>query len=62
VSPVLIANRDLDAIDMGLRLVAHLAPQRMARTNVLAFFDEFRRYTLRELDFANEGRVIERFP
>jgi len=56
-----LINRDLDAIDMGLRLAAHLAPQRMARTNVLAFFDEFRRYTLRELDFVNEGRVIERF-
>ncbi|MFM0415952.1 AarF/UbiB family protein [Paraburkholderia aromaticivorans] len=53
--------RDLDAIDMGLRLVAHLAPRHVARTNVLAFFDEFRRYTLRELDFANEGHVIERF-
>lgn len=56
-----LINRDLDAVNMGLRLIAHLSPRRMARTNILAFFDEFRRYTLQELDFANEGHVIERF-
>lgn len=56
-----LINRDLDAIGMGLRVLARIAPRRMARTNLVAFFDEFRRYTLDELDFTNEGRVIERF-
>lgn len=53
--------RDLDALDLGLRLLARLFPRRMQRTNLLAFFAEFRRYTSNELDFANEGTVIERF-
>jgi ubiquinone biosynthesis protein len=53
--------RDLDAMALGLRAIACLFPERMRRANVLAFFAEFRRYTLNELDFASEGRVIERF-
>jgi ubiquinone biosynthesis protein len=56
-----LINRDLDAIGMGLRVLTRVAPQRMARTNLVAFFDEFRRYTLQELDFVNEGHVIDRF-
>ena len=56
-----LVRRDLDALAAGLRWMARLAPGRMRRTNLLAFFAEFRRYTLQELDFAHEGRVIERF-
>lgn len=52
---------DLDALESGLRWLARLFPGRMRRTNLLDFFAEFRRYTLQELDFANEGRTIERF-
>lgn len=52
--------RDLDALGAGLRWLARL-PGRMGRTNLPGFFAEFRRYTLNELDFASEGRVIERF-
>lgn len=53
--------RDLDAIGFALRLLGRLAPSRLRRTNLPAFLAEFRRYTLQELDFAHEGRVIERF-
>ncbi len=56
-----LVRRDLDALASGLRWLARLAPRRMRRANLLAFFAEFRRYTLQELDFAHEGRVIERF-
>ena len=53
--------RDLDAMELGLRWLSRLAPRRMRRTNLLSFFAEFRRYTLQELDFSGEGRVIDRF-
>ncbi|MEO8310530.1 MAG: AarF/UbiB family protein [Caldimonas sp.] len=56
-----LVGRDLDAMALGLRLLYRVAPRRMQRTNLLDFFSEFRRYTLRELDFAQEGRVIDRF-
>ena len=56
-----LMGRDLDAMGLGLRLLYRLAPQRMQRTNLLDFFAEFRRYTLREMDFLEEGRVIDRF-
>ena len=56
-----LVTRDLDAMELGLRWLSHLAPRRMRRTNLLTFFAEFRRYTLQELDFSGEGRVIERF-
>ncbi|CAN5914339.1 hypothetical protein BH11GEM1_BH11GEM1_23030 [soil metagenome] len=53
--------RDLDAMEWGLRWLYRLFPRRMRRTNLLDFFAEFRRYTLQELDFSQEGRVIGRF-
>ncbi len=53
--------RDLDAIDFGLRGLYRLFRRRMERTNLLNFFAEFRRYTIQELDFSQEGRVIDRF-
>ena len=56
-----LINRDLDAMDYGLRWLRRLFPRRLQRTNLRAFFDEFRRYTLQELDFSHEGEVIDRF-
>jgi ubiquinone biosynthesis protein len=53
--------RDLDAMEAGLALLHRLFPRRLQRTNLRAFFAEFRRYTLQELDFSQEGRVIDRF-
>jgi len=53
--------RDLDAMEAGMAWLYRLFPRRMQRTNLRAFLAEFRRYTLQELDFSQEGRVIERF-
>lgn len=53
--------RDLDAIDFAVRLLGRLARRRLQRTNLPAFLAEFRRYTLQEIDFTQEGRVIDRF-
>lgn len=53
--------RDLDAIDFALRVCGHFFRRRLQRTNLAAFLAEFRRYTLQELDFTQEGRVIDRF-
>ena len=53
--------RDLDALEAGLGWLYRLFPRRLQRTNLRAFLAEFRRYTLQELDFAQEGRVIDRF-
>lgn len=56
-----LVRRDLDALGLGLRIAYRLAPRRMRRTNLRDFFAEFRRYTLQELDFLQEARVIGRF-
>ncbi len=56
-----LMSRDLDAMEFGLRWLYRLFPRRMHRTNLHDFFAEFRRYTLQELDFSQEGRVIGRF-
>ena len=56
-----LVNRDLDALGLGLRIAYWLVPRRMQRTNLRDFFAEFRRYTLQELDFLQEARVIGRF-
>ena len=53
--------RDLDALGLGLRFLRLLAPRRIRRTNLPAFLEEFRRYSLGELDFRAEARVMERF-
>jgi len=54
-------RRDLAALDLGVRWAARIIPRRVRRTNLRAFLDEFRRYTLQELDFGNEARTIDRF-
>ena len=53
--------RDLDAMELGLDGLYRLFPKRMQRTNLRPFLAEFRRYTLQELDFSQEGRVVDRF-
>jgi ubiquinone biosynthesis protein len=53
--------RDLDAVEFGLRWLYRLFPRRLERTNLRGLFAEFRRYTLQEIDFAQEGRIIGRF-
>ncbi len=56
-----LVGRDLDAMALGVQMLYRLSPGRMGRTNLLDSFAEFRRYTLRELDFLQEGHVIDRF-
>lgn len=56
-----LVRRDLDAIEAGLGWLYRLFLRRMQRTNLRAFLAEFRRYTLQELDFSQEGRVVDRF-
>ncbi len=57
----ILVRRDLDAIESGLRWLRRMFPGRMQRANLQGFFAEFRRYTLQELDFSQEGRLIGRF-
>ena len=52
---------DLDALDSLLRFVAWIAAGLVKRSNLRATFDEFKRYTLQELDFVMEARTMERF-
>jgi ubiquinone biosynthesis protein len=52
---------DLNALDSLLKFTARIAPGRMKRSNLRAAFDEFRRYTLQELDFVMEARTMETF-
>ena len=56
-----LVRRDLEAMQAGLEWLYRLFPRRMRRTNLRAFLAEFRRYTLQELDFSQEGRVVDRF-
>ena len=56
-----LVRRDLDAMEAGLGWLYRLFPRRMRRTNLRAFLAEFRRYTLQELAFSQEGRVVDRF-
>ena len=56
----LLVGRDLDAVEFGLGWLYRLFPRHMERTNLREFIAEFRRYTLQELDFSEEGRVIDR--
>lgn len=54
-------HRDLDALDLGLRIARTVLPRRLRRTNLPAFLSEFRRYSLAELDFRAEAAVMDRF-
>lgn len=52
--------RDLDALGSAVNWLGRLTPGRMRRTGLREFFQEFRRYTILELDFSREGRTIDR--
>ena len=52
---------DLAALDSLLRIPEMVSPGRVKRANIRGAFDEFRRYTMQELDFGLEGRTMERF-
>ena len=56
-----LVRRDLNAMQAGLEWLYRLFPRRMRRTNLRAFLAEFRRYTLQELDFSQEGHAVDRF-
>lgn len=53
--------RDLDAFDLGIEVLRKIAPRKLRRSNLPAFFTEFRRYTVNELDFDVEAETMERF-
>src|SRR3990172_7335093 len=52
---------DLNALDSLLRLAARISPGLIKRSNLRAAFDEFKRYTLQELDFVMEANTMEKF-
>jgi len=56
-----LISRDLDALDLGIAVLGKIAPNKLRRSNLPAFLAEFRRYTLNELNFANEAKTMERF-
>ena len=54
-------HTDLVVLGRLVAWIARLSPRRAQRANVVEFVAEFQRYTLRELDFAEEGRTMDRF-
>lgn len=54
-------RRDMAAIEQLIRIARLFSPGRVRRANLLNGFLEFKRYTLQELDFHNEGETIARF-
>lgn len=54
-------SADMEVLGRLVALAARLFPRRAQRANLVDGFAEFRRYTMRELDFAEEGRTMEAF-
>lgn len=54
-------NRDMIILSWLIGLLRRLFPRRVQRLNLVEGFNEFRRYTLHELDFSLEGATLERF-
>ena len=54
-------ENDLKKIGELILIFKFLFPQKEKRSNLYNGFLEFKRYTIRELDFALEGETIERF-
>ncbi len=52
---------DLDLLSELLQLFRWLFPTKARRLNLVAGFNEFKRYTLQELDFSVEAKTLERF-
>ncbi|MBD3631022.1 AarF/UbiB family protein [Cyclobacterium sp.] len=53
--------KDLQEFEGIIRWLNRIFPKKIQRANLPKAFSEFKRYTLRELDFAQEGETIERF-
>ncbi|MDQ2808780.1 MAG: AarF/UbiB family protein [Chloroflexota bacterium] len=56
-----LVKRDMAVLSRLIGFVTWLLPRQARRANLLAGFNEFKRYTLQELDFAQEGKTMERF-
>ncbi len=54
-------ENDLKRIEKLLSMFNSFFPKRVKRMNLINGFSEFKRYTLQELDYLNEGETIERF-
>lgn len=54
-------KRDMAIIEQMIRIIKLFTPRIINRINLLNGFLEFKRYTLQELDFFQEGKTIERF-
>ncbi len=52
---------DLKRLEKLLSILKFFFPKRVERMNLINGFSEFKRYTLQELDYLNEGETIERF-
>ncbi|MBA3868243.1 MAG: L-2-amino-thiazoline-4-carboxylic acid hydrolase [Anaerolineae bacterium] len=56
-----IVNQDMAMLAWMLHMLHRLFPKRVERLNLVNGFNEFRRYTLNELDFSLEGKTLEKF-
>lgn len=52
---------DLQRLEAILNFIKFFFPKKVNRANLLNGFQEFKRYTIQELNFINEGEIIERF-
>lgn len=56
-----IINQDMIVLSWIIGLLRWLVPRRVQRLNLVEGLNEFRRYTLHELDFSLEAATLERF-
>ncbi len=56
-----LVERDMLVLSRLIGVLAWLFPKQVRRANLRDGFNEFKRYTLQELDFSHEGTTIERF-
>ena len=56
-----LINLDMTVLSWLVRFLGILFPRRVKQLNLRSGFNEFRRYTFHELDFALEGATLERF-
>ncbi|MHB8752656.1 MAG: AarF/UbiB family protein, partial [Aggregatilineales bacterium] len=56
-----VVNQDMAILAWMLQILRRMFPKRMARLNLVSGFNEFRRYTIHELDFSLEGKTLEHF-
>ncbi len=54
-------EEDMRVLGLLVTLASRLFPKTSRNLNLLSGFEEFRRYTLQELDFLLEARTLERF-